>query len=301
VNGIDGDLDGDGEGTEVHMLTNSAIVALQEAYARRMVDTLNDLSNVLWEICNEGNSKSLEWQNQMATYVKKYELTKEKQHPVGITALYPGGNNEDLFKSTADWIAPSDSDGDYRTNPPAANGRKVIIVDTDHIWGIGGDREWVWKSFLRGLNPIFMDPLDDTRWRSSQRKFESCRRAMGQTLAYADQLNLAAMSPHDELASTGYCLADPGKQYFVYVPFEETRLESTWFTRSLRGLVRNFRWLFKQTVTVKLSAASGMFLVEWFNPSTGNAWRALPVSGGKDCSFTVPFRGDAALSLRKAE
>jgi hypothetical protein len=301
VNGIDGDQNGDGEGTEVHILENPAIGALQQTYVRKVVDTLNDLNNVLWEICNEGNPESLKWQNHMATSVKNYELTKEKQHPVGITAFYPRGDNGDLLRSAADWISPSDSGGDYRANPPAANGSKVIIADTDHIWGVGGDRGWVWKSFVRGLNPIFMDPLDDTRWRFSQRKFESCRRAMGHTLAYADQLNLATIRPHDELASTGFCLANPGREYFIYVPFEETRLESKRFTRKLRGLIRNFRWLFKQKVTVNLSAASGTFLVEWFNPSTGKTRRGPRVFGGKDYSFTVPFQGDAALYLRKAE
>lgn len=39
--------------------------------------------------------------------------------------------------------------------------RKVILVDTDHLWGVGGSPAWVWKSFLRGHNPIFMDPYDN--------------------------------------------------------------------------------------------------------------------------------------------
>ena len=73
------------------------------------------------------------------------------------------------------------------------DGRKIVIADTDHLWGVGGDRSWVWKSFLRGLNPIFMDPFDDPRWKSSRRNFESCRRAMGHTMAYANRMNLANM------------------------------------------------------------------------------------------------------------
>jgi hypothetical protein len=36
----------------------------------------------------------------------------------------------------------------------------VILSDTDHLWCIGGNHSWVWKSFLRGLHPIFMDPYD---------------------------------------------------------------------------------------------------------------------------------------------
>jgi len=31
-------------------------------------------------------------------------------------------------------------------------------------------------------------------------------------------VNLAALVPHPELASTRYCLAKPGKEYVVYLP-----------------------------------------------------------------------------------
>jgi hypothetical protein len=300
VNGINGDLNGDGEGTEVHTLENPAITALQEAYVREVVNTLNDLGNVLWEICNEGNPGSMKWQNHMVAYIKNYESTKEKQYPVGITPLYPGGNNDDLLRSMADWISPWGHGGeDYRRNPPAADGSKVIIADTDHLWGVGGDRGWVWKSFARGLNPIYMDPFDDPRWKSSRPKFESCRRAMGHTLTYANRMNLATMKPHAELASTGYCLANPGENYLVYVPFDAVRIESAPLAEKFRGPIRNFRWRFKQTVTLNLSAASGAFFVEWFNPSTGETQRGAPVEGGGGYSFTAPFGGDAVLYLQK--
>ena len=47
---------------------------------------------------------------------------------------------------------------DYKEDPPAADGRKVMLPDTDHLWGHGGNPGWVWKCFARGHNPIFMDP-----------------------------------------------------------------------------------------------------------------------------------------------
>ena len=34
----------------------SAVTALQEAYIRKVIDTVNDLDNVLYEISNESNS-----------------------------------------------------------------------------------------------------------------------------------------------------------------------------------------------------------------------------------------------------
>jgi hypothetical protein len=299
VSGVDGDVKGDGEGTEVHTLENAAITALQETYVRKVVDTVNDLDNVLWEICNEGNPGSMKWQNHIAAYIKNYESTKEKQHPVGITALYPGGNNDDLLGSAADWISPSNNGSGYQTNPPAANGRKVIITDTDHLWGVGGDRGWIWKSFLRGLNPIFMDPLDDPRWNRSRRKFEACRQAMGHTLAYANRVDLTTMAPRNELASTGYCLARPDEDYLVYVPFDAWRVESVRFLGRLIRPIRKVRWQFRQSVTVNLSSASGTLLVEWFNPSTGETRRGAAVQGGRSYSFTAPFHGDAVLYIQR--
>ena len=36
-------------------MQNGAITALQEAYVRKVVDTVNDLDNVLYEISNESS------------------------------------------------------------------------------------------------------------------------------------------------------------------------------------------------------------------------------------------------------
>ena len=36
---------------------------------------------------------------------------------------------------------------DYRQDPPPADGRKVSFPDTDHLWGHGGNPNWVWKCF----------------------------------------------------------------------------------------------------------------------------------------------------------
>ena len=173
VNGVNGDPNGDDEGTETHTLQVPEITALQESYVRKVVATLNDLDNVLWEISNESNGASKEWQYHMINFLKRCEADQPKQHPVGMTFCFPGGENTDLFDSPADWISPNSTrKDDYCENPPAGDGRKVIISDTDHLWGVGGDRAWVWKSFTRGLNPIFMDPLEMPRW-------ESVRQAMG--------------------------------------------------------------------------------------------------------------------------
>ncbi len=272
VNGINGDVNGDGKGLEVHTLANPAVTALQEAYVRKVIDTVNDLDNVLYEISNENHPPSTKWQYHVIDFIHKYEKGKPKQHPVGMTFQYRAGSNRTLFESPAEWISPN-PEGGYRDNPPAADGSKVVLTDTDHLWGIGGNQAWVWKSFTRGYNPIFMDPYRGlVLGNKLDPKFDPVRRSLGYTLRYARRMNLVEMRPRNGLASTKYCLANPGEEYLVYFP---------------KG----------GSVTVDLSAAKGSLFVEWFNPSTGEPMRAKKITGGAKRDFTAPFTGDAVLYI----
>ena len=63
------------------------------------------------------------------------EKKKPKQHPVGMTFQYKGGSNKTLFDGPADWVSPN-PEGGYRDNPPASGGQKVVVTDSDHLWGI---------------------------------------------------------------------------------------------------------------------------------------------------------------------
>lgn len=74
------------------------------------------------------------------------------------------------------------------------------------------------------------------------------------------------MIPHNELSSTTYCLANPGKEYIVYLP--------------LGG-----------EVTVNLRDVSGSFSVEWFNPNTNESKMGEKIEGGEEQVLTSPFGG----------
>jgi len=216
INGVNGDANGDGQGFEVHTLAVPAVTALQKAYAMKVVQTLSGLDNVLYEICNECNGDSAAWQKAMIAYL--HTITDA---PVGITAFF--GESEPFWNiavaSGADWISPRHGDlgVNWKANPPVATGAKVVIVDTDHLWGIGGTADWVWKSFVRGHNPIYMDPYDrpyNPGWPGAN---EGARIAMGQTLAMAETIGMATMLPNVPSCSTGYCLAgDSGR--VAYLP-----------------------------------------------------------------------------------
>jgi hypothetical protein len=289
VNGIDGDPNGDGRGIETQTLQVPAVLATQEAYVRKVIDAVNDLDNVLYEIVNESGAYSTEWQYHFVRLIHDYEKTKPKQHPVGMTFQFhrdkaQRGTNKLLFDSPADWVSPN-PDGGYRDDPPAADGGKVILNDTDHLWGIGGNQAWVWKSFCRGMNPLFMDPYSrpgdlskDGTWTDHlggvklDPKWDSVRRAMGHTRRFAERLDLAKATPRNELASSAYCLAQPGVEYLVYLPTGDD-------------------------VTVDLSGAAGQFPARWFNPTTGVETDGGTAAGGGKRSLTAPFQGDAVLYL----
>jgi hypothetical protein len=277
INGIDGDVNDDGSGVSIHTLGDHAITAIQESYVRHVIETVNGFDNVLYEISNENHPPSTAWQYHMIRFIKDLEIDLPKQHPVGMTFQYKGGSNQTLFESPADWISPN-PEGGYQDDPPPGDGAKVIITDTDHLWGIGGSHQWVWKSFLRGLNPIFMDPYEgkvltksfDPSWA------DPLRRNLGYTLAFAERIDLIHMVPDGGLASTGYCLAHRGSEYLVYLP---------------EGL----------EVEIDLSGYPGLYDVAWFNPNSGESSKAEPVEGNRTLSLTSPFGDDDAVVYLKVQ
>jgi hypothetical protein len=279
VNGINGDPDGDGWGIEIHTLQVPDVLEVQKAYVRKVVETVNDLDNVLFEICNEGKRHTRDWQYEMVRFVKSTEAALPKQHPVGMTSV--GDMNPDCLASPADWTSLStahwDRTGDpWASDPPPADGQKVVLLDTDHIgWGIYIDdaaftRAWVWKSFTRGYSPLLMENLSGaTGWVAG-------RAAMGHARRYADRMDLARTTPQPTLASTGYCLADPGPdgaELLVYLPTSGS-------------------------VTVDLSASPGQFRVEWLDPVEGATKTGNAVAGGGRAVFDSPFDHDAVLYLK---
>jgi len=253
---------------KVHTLRNPEVNELQAAYIRKVVDTLNDLDNVLYEVINEGGEK--EWNWWVIKTIHDHERTKPKQHPVGNTG-HGAERLPTLLASPAEWVSPGRADG-FAEEPPAWNEKKVSLLDTDHIWGVGGNAAWVWKSFLRGHNPLFMDPYDGSVL-GHDRGWGTIRAAMGHTRRLAERMNLAAMTPQGELASTRYCLANPGTEYLIYQP------------KGAKGF------------TVELSP--GSYRYEWFNPAKGeNAGRGKVRATGGAHPFTAPFPGEAVLYLK---
>ena len=291
VNGVD-----DGGGTNsMTMTTANAITSYQDAYVQKVIDTLSDLPNVLWEVSEEAPTNSTWWHGHMISLIHTYEAGKTLQHPVGFPTLnVSGANDSTLYNSNADWVAPV-----ARISPTSSCGTgtpacKVNINDSDHSYfGMWNDsaqtnRNYLWENFTNGNGIVFMDPYlifwssgnrnlcqnpvngvcnaVDTRW-------DNLRNNMGEIVSYGNRMNLAAMTPQPSLSSTGYCLANAGVEYLVYGPGSGT-------------------------FTVSLVPAT--YAYEWLNPSSGTvaSTGVITVSAPGNQSFTAPFSGDSVLYLK---
>lgn len=258
------------------------ITARQEAYVRAVIDKVNDLDNVLYEIANETihSQKTLDWQKHMIKFVHDTEKTLPKQHPVGMTSMYPNGQDAELLASEADWISPVGRDF-------MSDGTKVVLNDTDHSYGwaqlkaagAAGQRAWAWQTLCRGAQPLFMDPYLE-KWAGRNEpsgttldaQWKPLRDAMGFVQLYTTKIDLERAVPSPSLCSTGFCLADPGHQYLVYQPGSGS------FT---------------------VTGVPGDYHFEWFNAETGKvAGTGMVTLGAGAHGFTPPFAGDAVLLLQ---
>jgi hypothetical protein len=250
------------------------------------------------------------WQYWVIDTVKRHERELGyDRHPIGMTMQFPVPTqtkvNQPLFDSRAEWISPGYDDevfaegghpmapgspqSRWLEDPPAADGRKVVVSDTDHYAPGRGDALWAWKSFLRGHHPILMDfgiiggvdpPDPSAGGPMSSAAFEPARWAMGDTRRFADRMDLLHMEPRGELSSTGYALANPGQEYLVLQPSATA-----------------------DPVSVRLPP--GTYTAEWFGVDSRQTMEAgqVTVEDDERLAVTPPLAepGPAVLYLRRTE
>jgi len=228
INGIDTDDNGDGKGIEFFYTQDERVPQLQRAYVRKVIDTVNHLDNVFYEIANE--LRAPDWQCQMIEFIKDYERGKPKQH---LVLMSPGGRTRTgqwqqmprdvLLSSPADCFAVAGSwkTGAYRRkDPPANDSGRPGFVDTDHVSPGSNDIGFVWSAFTRSYHfNLYDKPFESPD--SEGTDWQRVRRNVSQTIAYAEHMDLANAAPRGDLASTGFCLAKPGEQYVVYQPGDQ--------------------------------------------------------------------------------
>ena len=271
-------------GKEFYSMTPD-LLALQEGHVRRVIDQLNHFDNFAWEIINEAELPvSKEWQYHMIRHVRDYEKTKPKQHLI----IMSGGHHEAngiLEESPADIISPDASYPNYKEGGPASYADKIVLNDTDHLWGFSRVeqaevyRKWVWKTFLRGNHCIFMDDYDSFLNNNNGRvnpAYDLVRKNLGYTVDYSMLFSdLAGMVPDTEIASTRYALVNDGQEYLVYFPDDKNEsLQERGTSRKVKNyLSRLWATLFSKPGTAKpkrsfiVQMREGTYSRVWFDPT----------------------------------
>ena len=259
----------------------------QEAYLAKLLDTLGHKSNVLYEIANEPqNSQSTtNWENTLVNFIKSYQQAHGLlAQPVGLSANYPEGDqsriNTMINATNADWVSPNGQDGEYRDSSPDATGNKVDILDTDHVFGQGGDANWVWRQFTRGAGGVnIMDSFDYSGLPGlfpSTGAFAasnaSTRLGEKEIAAVLKQVDITTMKPRDGIASSGYALVDASRGEYVVLD----------------------QW--DGSVTVDLGGSAGMTMAgEWIDVVTGTISPTFAVAGGNTAQNFVRPNGDSGV------
>jgi hypothetical protein len=225
INGIHVDYDGNGKGIEFFYTDDKRILGLQKEYVKKVIDTVNHLDNVFYEIANELYAP--QWQYRMIEFIKRYEKTRPRQHLVLMSAggrtrtgTWKQMGRDVAVGSPADCFAVAGSWQSRRykkKDPPANNSSKPGIVDMDHVSAGSNDVGFVWSAFTRGYHFNLYDKPFETP-QAEGPEWECIRHNVGKTVEYATKLDMANVSPRADLASTGFCLAKPGYQYVVYQP-----------------------------------------------------------------------------------
>jgi hypothetical protein len=277
-NNING-LDGVSDPGALHTLRYPEVTARQRKYVRKVVETLADQDNVLYEVANEAAPESTAWQYEMIRYVRCLEAHQARRHPVGMTYQYRGGYNATLFASGADWVSPGAEPGHYLTAPEPADGSQVIIADTDHLGGSGfSDVDWVWRSFFRGLNLLYMDRYvgDDSVAREAGSLVAArLRAAIGSARVLADGVGIGRFLPSRDVASTSFALV--AEDAILVLSPDDRRF------------------------TVDLRDRTMPFAVEWLDVSRGLVLPGSNLAGGQTVALRAPFRDGAILYLRRPD
>jgi len=277
--------------------TNASALEIQKLFVKKTIDTLNDLDNVIWEIINEPElSRASTWIQGMVSYIRSYEATKSKQHPIWWSSSGWGESDLITINSTAD-IGGVGNDPTFHwltfsSTSDINNYNKPVIWDNDHIIGCIPDKDepavrtGIWKAFTRGLMPIHMDAYNTnvdpnmgwecTNTGSIRTLWDTIRRSLGKIVDYAYKIDLKNMPPSTTVSSTTFALASPGKEYFIYSPT-------------------------KTNITVALSGITGTFAVEKYDVDTGNVSTSTDIEGGATRTITPPGNGSFTVWLKLRE
>ncbi|MBI5510930.1 MAG: hypothetical protein HY903_19385 [Deltaproteobacteria bacterium] len=265
----------------------------QEQFVIRVTTELGGLSNVVYEIFNEG-----EWYDRARIQAHQAHFLSVIRRRSAAPTLVDSDFFGELFRGNAECSALSYHMPNWDTASTAKEFFDAFAAHfnatpakpaffTEPVPEYRGDVGWldaatrmIWGTALAGANVVFQN---DTSFgfapNAKIAAYAAARDAAldreGRCAAFfTDHVDLSGMRPRPGLTSTGVCLAAAGREYVIY---------------SQSGA----------TFTVNLTGVTGAFAARFYNPKTGQLKAETTVQGGAVRTITKPSSSDWVYHLVK--
>ena len=269
INGVDGDPRDTGTGRDdekgICSLGNPKCFEFQRAYARKVVDTVNDFDNIYFEMANENPYH--DWDLALCDYIKEYEKSKPKQH---LTMPRDLPDHSSVVQKWDPMIV-------HKGMLEKRSLSKPLIFDTDWIINENDDevRKAMWAGVISGGSFDYMDECLPFRAKPEEDKRAIIHKQIDHMAAFMKKIKPWEMSPDDSLVKSGTAFAlASNKELAAYFPSGGS-------------------------ATLDLAKLNGALKARWYNPLDGKFGEAFKVQGGGQVEFKSPGEGDWALFVKR--
>jgi hypothetical protein len=303
----------DGSGvprTEVFTLKHSGLVAVEDAFVRKVVAELRDYDNIYYEICNEPYfaGVSLDWQKHIAATIAEAEAAFPKKHVIA----------QNIANNTAVIAAPDPRVSLFNfhyARPPGAVGTNYKLnraIGYDET-GFDGPydstyRVQAWDFLLAGgttfdhLDYSFTGGQEDGTFEFPMSQpgggSPALRRQLGVLRRFLAGFGLARMVP----AENAVTLLSPAGATVRAL----SGMDEGWAIYVHHGKVMpGYRPQYavdtsEHTAELSISAPPGTYRARWWNPRTGavELEESFDHRSGPFVLVSPPYREDVALELR---
>ncbi len=300
---------------------NQAVIRYQKAYIRKIATELNELDNLIFDICDEPSLQGLPdgsiinlpdsivvpWVNAMKEVFLQAEELLPKKHLLGQTVqnLSPDFSGESWCSwLPAEYVKPAEKalNLNYKNNKPIINvesnyygfnlSKNAYDVDAIRIEG------W-WFMLGGGAGSINLNGEyyrgHETGGMNTQKSIVPQRKVLHEFMVGLDFVGMSrffdfSVTSHDAFSNA---IAENGKQYAFYI--FHGAYEGEWGAHFMPK-PGNYR----DTLTLNAIPA-GTYFVEWIDPASGavkNSERLI-WAGGNLQVITPPYAIDIALRISK--
>lgn len=296
--------------TEAHTLKEKALVDVQLAFVRKVVDELRDVGHVYYEICNEPYFAGVsdEWQRLVAKTIAEAEKDFPRKHLIarnianGSKRIENPDPNVSVFNFH--YCHPPDAvRQNYDLNKPIAYDETGFRGTGDAVYRTHG-----WHFLLAGgavyshLDYSFTPDAEDGTAAVTPPTPGGGGRALRRQLRtlhdFVNGFDFVRMKPDRAAVATKSdgvtlrVLSQPGKQYAVYL----SRLSEE-KNKDNKGTGKFFDPAAGKPVLLEFDLPGGSYAGEWVNPRTGGRTPRRLDAGGKVTIESPPFEEDLALRL----